>query len=217
MVGRRRPLAGRTYLLTLDAVGDTLSGYLDGVPLFVVRDPAHPAGRIGLVGWGVPDVVLGPVEVAPAEWVTYHRIDPTLPPVADGTELRVHAGNAADWTAPPVPGRRELFVSELDAPGVRRLPADRPVELRVLDATGRPGHRRLFRPDAAFTPATVSVLRRPTGPGFALTEAGGVVRSGTYRLRLTYRRDNRVADPASDVLRRAGDATDEQVVLDLDA
>ena len=42
---------GRTYEITIVAIGSTLRGYLDGVPMFVVEDSDLAAGRIGLYCW----------------------------------------------------------------------------------------------------------------------------------------------------------------------
>ena len=61
------------------------------------------------------------------------------------------------------------------------------------------------------------VLRAADGTGLAVTLPGSALQSGTYRLSLTYRRDNTAAEPGSDVLSRAGDTSDESAVLDVDS
>jgi hypothetical protein len=40
--------SGRDYVLTIVVSGDWLRGYLDGIPIFTVRDADIPAGRVGL-------------------------------------------------------------------------------------------------------------------------------------------------------------------------
>ncbi|MDA0167647.1 DUF1080 domain-containing protein [Solirubrobacter taibaiensis] len=42
---------GRSYELTISAIGSTLRGFLDGVPMFVVEDASVASGRIGLYTW----------------------------------------------------------------------------------------------------------------------------------------------------------------------
>jgi hypothetical protein len=42
------PEAGRTYALTITAVGPELRGTLDGAPLFTVQDTSHTRGLVGL-------------------------------------------------------------------------------------------------------------------------------------------------------------------------
>lgn len=54
---------GRTYELTVLAVGDRLRGYIDGVPVFVVDDSDHASGQIGLYCWGNNDARFSCVRV----------------------------------------------------------------------------------------------------------------------------------------------------------
>lgn len=209
--------AGRLALLTIDAVGDSLSGYLDGVELFTLHDATHPTGRVGLYCRRNPTARFGSAEVAPARWVTHVRFAPDEPSMAAGTEVRVHSGNTADWTAAPLPGVRDRFLAGPGDPGKAHLPADQPIWLRVVDRAGAPGHQRRFLPAADFAPvAGAAMLRRADGCGFAVTAPGSPLASGTYRLTLTYRRDNTAHQPGSDILSRAGDTTDEVVLLDVD-
>jgi hypothetical protein len=80
-------------------------------------------------------------------------------------------------------------------------------------------HARQFLPDAAFAPVSaLRILRRADGLDFALAvpangSPGSHLDPGEHRLRLTYRRDNTAADPASLVLSQAGDSSDEVVTL----
>lgn len=60
---------GRTYAITVVAVGSTLRGYLDGVPMFVVEDSDLSAGRIGLYCWANMDARFSQVRVYPANLV----------------------------------------------------------------------------------------------------------------------------------------------------
>jgi hypothetical protein len=56
----------RPYELTVAAVGSSLRGWLDGVPLFAVEDATVPAGRIALYAWGNQEAWFSEVRVWPA-------------------------------------------------------------------------------------------------------------------------------------------------------
>ena len=57
---------GQTYELTIVAIGSTLRGYFDGVPMFVVEDGDLFSGRIGLYCWGNHDAQFSQVRVYPS-------------------------------------------------------------------------------------------------------------------------------------------------------
>ena len=64
------------------------------------------------------------------------------------------------------------------------------------------------------------MLRKADGTAFALvvnhpSPPGSRIQPGEYRLALTYRRDNRAANPDSLLLSQAGDASPEAVNLDV--
>ncbi len=59
---------GRTYEVTIVAIGSTLRGYLDGVPMFVVEDSALVTGCIGLYCWANNDARFSNIQVYPADW-----------------------------------------------------------------------------------------------------------------------------------------------------
>ncbi len=56
----------RAYELTVIAIGSTLRGFLDGVPLFVVEDADLATGSIGLYCWANTDARFSDVRVYPA-------------------------------------------------------------------------------------------------------------------------------------------------------
>lgn len=60
---------GRTYEVTLIIIGNTLRGYLDGRPMFVVEDSDLAAGRMGLYCWENDDSRFSAVSVYPAALV----------------------------------------------------------------------------------------------------------------------------------------------------
>jgi hypothetical protein len=211
----------REYLLTLDVVGGSIVGYLDGVELFSVRDDSLAAGRIGLYCWANAGARFSSVRVTEAGWSPYYRFGLGEETVAAGTRITVHSGNSTDWSAPPTPGLTRRFLAAPQGPGRRRLPTNRPVELRIRDGRGNWGHGRSFLPATAFTTiGNVEVLRKADGTEFALfvpagTPLGSQLSEGQHRLRFTYRRDNTATDPNSIALAQAGDRSDEIVVLDV--
>ena len=212
---------GREYLVTLDVVGDALAGYVDGVPLFTVRDGNVPAGGAGLFCWRNTGARFQSFRVAAAQWRTHYRFAAETEPVAAGTRIVVHSGNASAWTAPPQPGVTHRFLAGTQDPGRRRLPAALPVSLRLRDDLGAPGHARRFLPAGEYAAvADARVLRKADGTDVAVVvpaavPAGSRLDEGQYRLVLTYRRDDTAAHPGSVVLSQAGDTTDEEVTLDV--
>ena len=129
-------VVGREYLLTIDVVGDAIVGYVDGIELFAVRDRDIPAGSIGLYRWSNPGTRFASAPVTPAGWSTYYRFGIDEPPLAAGTRVLIHAGNAAAWSAAPAPGVVDRFVATLDKSG-ESAPAAQP--------TGRAARARRSR------------------------------------------------------------------------
>lgn len=56
----------RSYELTIVALGSTLRGFLDGIPLFVVSDSEHSTGSIGLYCWQNIDARFSNIRVFPS-------------------------------------------------------------------------------------------------------------------------------------------------------
>jgi hypothetical protein len=212
---------GREYLVTIDAIGDAIVGYVDGVELFSVRDGSHSSGTVGLYCWADTGARFSSIRVVPAAWSTYYRFDLDEELLAAGTRVLVHSGNAADWTQPSTPGVAHRFVATGQDHGQRRLPTSRAVDLRWRDLSGKVGHARRFLPAAEYRAvATARVLRKADGTEFAIFvpsggPLGATLTPGQYRLGLTFRRNNTAVDPNSIVLTRAGDASDEAVAIDV--
>jgi hypothetical protein len=206
---------GREYLLTLDCVGPWLRGWLDGRPLFAVEDAQWTAGRVGIQPTGAADVAFEEVRVAAPQWAALHELVDEQP-LAAGTRLRVHAGSP-DQAPPRAPGVQQRFAAAAGELGLPFLPTAG-ARLRVVAPGGGPGHARDVRPAAdhsAVAASDVRVLRRADGTAFFLYRAGGPLAAGTHRLSLTFRRDNRAADPGSLVLSQAGETASELAVLDI--
>jgi len=210
----------RRYVLTLDVLGDVLTGHLDGVRLFRVRDADLAAGQVGLYCWGNTGARFSAVRVAEAAWVPYYRFGAGEPRLPAGTRVRIHSGNAGD-ASPPEPNLQRRFLATLDDPGMLHFDSSAPLDLRLRRRGEDRGHRRRFLPAGAYTPvADVGLLRKADGTAFAIvvghpSSPGFRIPPGEYRLALTYRRDNGAARPTSLVLRQAGDALPETVNIDI--
>jgi len=194
---------GQTYSLVLTAEGQALTAELDGKPLFSVTDAAHESGRLGPYCSGNSAAHFGAPVVARPTWTEYHTFAAEPRPLPAGTRVRLHAGAASDpHDADP------MVVSRFLGTGAR-LPSAGTV-LRVA------GHCRHFRPDKAYAPVDLRIVRNADGTGCFLCRPGGVVLdAGEWRLRWTYHRDNRSADRESALLSQAGETVPERPVLDL--
>lgn len=213
-------IQGREYLVTIDIVGDVITGYLDGVALFSVRDSSLSSGKIGLYCWANVGARFSSVRVIAAGWSTYYRFGLQEEVLAPGTRVVLHSGNAAAWIAPPKPGLTHRFLATMHDSGRVHLQASRPVDLRWRNAAGNLDHSRRFLPAVDFSAiGAAKVLRKADGTELAifvpsLGPLGSAIAAGQYRLRFTYRRDNSAVDPDSIILSRGGDSAAEVVTID---
>jgi hypothetical protein len=133
-----------------------------------------------------------------------------------GTRVQVLAGNKADALAEE-PGVVRRFIASLDEPGLLRLPKDG-AGLRVRTPGSPNVHTRHFMPDNEYdSPIDAKVLRKADGTAFFVLPslADSSLLKGQYRLRITYRRDNRDSDPNSKILSQGGNSEEENVTLDI--
>ena len=204
---------GTTGLLAIECVGELITGYVNGIEAFRVADPGGPpSGRVGLLCSGDKGARFGEVRVAPARWSTWHRFGEE-DPLPAGTAVSVQAGAAT--AAGPAPALVERRFKA--AAWERGTPALRPdgTELRVVSRDGEVGHACPLLPERAFEAVGLRVLRKLDGAGLFVVPAGEAMIPALYRLTLTFRRDNRAADPGSPVLRQAGVTASEQVAIDI--
>lgn len=205
----------RTALEVLFAAGTAARAVRPGALKVTAVGLAAGAAHVELLLRGAADLSGVRIEVrsAAGEWAPYFTFgEEPLQPV--GRRIRVYAaGAAAPASAPGV-------LLRFAAPAAAPLPASG-AEVRLAGPGGDVRHARPFLPDAAYAPAgDVRMLRNGDGTAFFLllpsaSRAGSTLRPGEYRLRWTYRRDNRAAEPASTVLGKAGDSTPERVAIDL--
>jgi hypothetical protein len=93
-------------------------------------------------------------------------------------------------------------------------------ELRLVEPKGVVGHTRRFLPDSDYSPVAARLLRKADGTGLFLlvlgaSSLGSLVPAGQYRLKLSYLRDNRAANPTSQVYSEAGNTGPENVNIDI--
>jgi hypothetical protein len=211
---------GRDYLVTIDCEGSRLTGYLDGVRLFAVDDPDLKAGRIGLYCWGNEGARFSQVQVAAPGWTTYYAfgIEEDLPA---GTRVQVFSGNEAELAASTADaGLVRRFIATLSDSGTLRLTASGR-HLRLVTPGGKPVHARRFLAESEYTIVDdARVLRKADGTAFIITRPSGdppgsSLSRGEYRIKLTYRRDNKAVEPGSQIFSQAGVTGREVAILDV--
>ncbi len=208
----------REYVVTVDCIGNRLTGYVDGVRIFSIEDGDLAAGKVGVYARNNTAAVFRELRVAAPQWSAYYafdgeeRSDP-------GTRLRIFSGSAA--AAPAATANVAYrFAAGLSDAGSLRFPGPDPVALRLVDSKGTVVHARTFLPGAAFAPLAARIARKADGTGLAIvvpaaTAAGTQLDPGHYRIALTYLRDNRAHAPASLVYTEAGSSDPESVTLDI--
>lgn len=207
------PIAWRgdhPYLLTLDVVGARLAGWVDGELVCSVEDGDLAGGQGGVYtasesGASFADFRLG----APLSAHVYRFADEPTP--ADGRRIEAFGGRYDPSLVAGAGVDLRFAASSGERGWAPRGGPD--VDLRLVAGDETVEHARRFLPEAEFAAASFSVLRKADGTAFFIT--GASLEPGTYRLALTYRRDNTAHDPTSIVLSQAGDTSDEIVVLDV--
>lgn len=200
---------GREYHITVDALGDQITVYMDGVALCRAIELDLVRGPIGLYCHENPGALFRTVTVAPAVWAEHFVFDREQRQQS-GTRIRVHSGAALG--APAIePNVIQRFAASGIGGQSLRLPP-RGATLRVVEANGTPGHRRSFIPASEYSAAmAVSVLRKADGTGvFVIPQAASSFAKAEYRLKLVHRR----AGAGLLTLSQNGDSTDEVVILD---
>ncbi len=208
---------GRDYLITVDAFGDRLQVYVDGVPANneTIIDATLPSGQIGLYCWGNSGAYFDEIKVLAPQFVDYYRFgnETRLPA---GSVIRVHAGAMQHHTKPAT-DIEHRYIAQYGQEGHPLLSSAGDI-LRVVDKTGQIGHCRPFLPTSAYNSVPVVLLRSRDGTAAYLFfpdngNVVGPVADGHYQLTFTFHRDISAKDPKAPVLRRAGSRTDEQATI----
>lgn len=208
---------GREYLVTVDCVGTRLSVYVDGIRLCALDDEAHPRGRIGLYCWKNDAARFSELVVAAPQWVSFYAFDEddSLPA---GSRIRVHGGpESAPHAAQP--DMLSRFAAGVGEDGMITFGSDS-IKLRLRSPRSARGHAREFLGPSHWVTVAPRILRKADETAFFLlvpsaASPGSELTPGTYRLSLSYRRDNTAGDPLSQVLRQAGDSSPEVVTIDV--
>lgn len=213
----RRYLLRRSYTITLDCVGQQLTGYLNGSRLFSLDESSFAAGKIGLYCWANRGARFKEVRVSSPVWSPYYTFkrEELLPA---GTRVRIHPGNV-NAAPSSESGLRTRFAASFDQEGERRFLLQE-ADLRLANNREEQNHRRLFLSEGEYDPIAMQVLRKADGTGLVLmipdaSRRDSVLPSGEYRLRLRYLRNNKASDPTSQIFSEAGNSSSEDVVLDV--
>ena len=203
----------RVYHMVIEAIGDRITGYLNGEQLFSVVDNTYADGQVGLYCSNNNSARFEEVRVSPIDWATYY-VFRGKEKLSAGQKIRIEAaGDHGQLPALPDVVRMHL-AGPFDV-GRLRLPAAGAL-LRVVEPDGGGGHARLCLPGSQFTTLDVDVLRRRDGSGLIIIPRNDLpLAAGTYRILMSYRRDLTAIDPGSVVLSENGDSSDEVVVLEV--
>lgn len=205
-------------LASLECMGRRITCYVNGVKVSEVVDDALSKGRIALFTFKNPGAAFDNVRVQEAAWQSYYRFGkaPTYPA---GHRIRVLA--CAEAEAPPaLPNVHDDFVAGPGEQGNVHFFGDI-CDLQIVDPLGKVQHTRTFLRPSLYAPVTgFKVLRRPDGCGFfvalpAAVPEGSRFPKAEYRMRLTYRLDNTVIDPSSQIQREAGSSDPESTQIDV--
>ena len=209
---------GREYVLTIDAIGAQLTGFLDGVQLFSVEDGDLLTGRIGLYCWANTGARFTEVRIAEPIWSPYYTFSPEARLPA-GMRVQVYSGNSSE--APPKEtGVMQRFIASVNEQGQLQFPSDN-LDLRVVEPGTTSGHARRFMPDKDYTPVDdAKVLRKADGTSFfMLVHVASPIEDDItftqYRLKLEYRRNNKTIDSDSQVFSQIGNSNPEYVTIDV--
>jgi hypothetical protein len=130
-----------------------------------------------------------------------------------GTRIQIFSGDPS--TAPArAPGSAQRFVAATPADAVVRFAAPG-IELRLRDRGADVLHQRQVLVADAFVPFDMVAIRKVDGTAFFLVPSGGAslpAAPAALRLSFTFSRDAGAVLP---VLRQGGDASPENVVLDV--
>ncbi|MFP4625772.1 MAG: hypothetical protein ACLFNI_04165 [Natronomonas sp.] len=201
--------ANREYVLTVECVGGTISGYLDGLKLFSVQDHSLDAGQVGLYCRANNAAFFDDIRVtAPADsWQPYYGFEDE-DRLSPGTRVRINrtgpgpdeAGLVQRDLAPNDEGPEPLPPSGVD---LRVRPRGIPLHEETT------GHVRRFLTNDDYAGVASKILRNSDGTGVIIVPAE-TLGSGQLRLSMTYHRDT-----DDGTLREAGSSEPETVDLDV--
>jgi hypothetical protein len=134
-----------------------------------------------------------------------------------GRRVRVYAGTASDPLPSPGEAGQEHRFKEVV--GFTPRFGAQGIDLRLVDPNGRTTHTHRFLPATGYTNVPFHMVRSADGTGLILLQpAGGAaaeLQPGEYRLRFSYRRDNRAPGEDGLVLSQNGETTPETATLDV--
>jgi hypothetical protein len=141
-------------------------------------------------------------------WAPHYTFGPEGT-VRSGTRVIVYSGSAASAPAVPktVMQRFRESTSAFPAAGV---------ELQAVGADGKVWHERQFLGASSYAAASVRVLRKQDGTGFAVFDASAnALAAGAYRLNWSFNRGASL-DAANPAMSEAGNTSAEVAALDLE-
>ena len=155
-----------------------------------------------------------PLEDPAGTWTTIYDF-PQQTAVLPAGHRAVIWSCSPDAAPPSLPKNVAFFRAADGQPEVLALDLG-VVDLRLVHPDGSVVHARRFLKDGDYSPlGGCTVLRKLDETAFAIFPVSGqTFGPASYRLGMSYRRDNVAFDAASPILREAGDATTEHAFLD---
>jgi YVTN family beta-propeller protein len=204
--GAWSPATATETLLTVDCIGSTFTGYVNGAPLFSLKDDSVPSGRVGFWALKKTGTRLRELRVAAPVWEPWYSFDQERLRDA-GTRVEIRREPAPTNLPALEPGMLRKF-----NPRAARLPKHG-VALRVVDAERNVVQARHFLPPDVFSAIGVRLMRSADSTAFVLLPAtGGSLTPGTYRLSFKYERTKAGVTPD---LSRGGSNAAETATIDV--
>ena len=134
--------------------------------------------------------------------------------LAAGTRIVINSGDP-NHASPPLPRIVQRFRESPGQTGQVQLNSNA-VDLRLVDSGNNVVHARRFLAPTSFSSIQCKLLRKPDRTAFVLIPAASAAfPAGTYRMTLTFLRDNTAADPNSLILSAAGQKDPEVATIDI--
>jgi hypothetical protein len=223
---------GHEYLFVIDCKVDHLECYLEGGQLFGLNDNdvgGKGGGRVGLYCWKNPGARFIAWQVSQPIWQTHYTFvkESYLPA---GTRIRVYSGSSSPVD---VSGSTTSNTSDTqlitrfagshagEEENNARFSSGSEIKISYNSDMKQYNHiRRFISPDQFRVIGNTKIIRKADGTGFfvvvpAENPLHSLLRQGLYRMKMTFRRNNRRSDPPSQILSQDGNSNDEEVVIDI--
>jgi hypothetical protein len=211
------------HTLSVSCIGKRIVGYLDNVLLFDIEDDEIPSGCVGVYSRDSPNATFTDIMVYSLAWKLY-CVFVSEERMSAGTRLRVYSGGNGGIATPTADEHEhdmvKCFIATQETANKVPLPAEG-AEFRIMSSDRTIGHVRQFLPVSNYSIINTKVLRKADGTSFFVfvpstsSPLHSLVRRGQYRLKTSYRRDNRLVQSNSQVFSQNDNRNTELVTIDI--